>query len=55
VTVFELARVTGASVQMIEHHDGALIDGAHAGIVWRLDAIESAPEEAAGNVEHSRP
>ena len=31
VTVFELARVMGTSVQMIEHHYGALIDGAHAG------------------------
>jgi integrase len=33
VTVFEVARVTGTSVEMIEHHYGALIDGAHAGIV----------------------
>ena len=32
---------------MIEHHYGALIDGAHAGIVGRLDAIETALEEAA--------
>jgi hypothetical protein len=30
---------------MIEHHYGALIDGAHAGIVGRLDAIEAALEE----------
>jgi hypothetical protein len=28
----------GTSVQMIEYHDGVLIDGAHAGIVARLDA-----------------
>jgi integrase len=47
VTVFELARVMGTSVAMIEHHYGALIDGAHAGIVGRLDAIETALEEAA--------
>ena len=47
VTVFELARVMGTSVAMIEHHYGALIDGAHAGIVGRLDAIEIALEEAA--------
>jgi hypothetical protein len=40
---------------MIEHHYGTLIDGAYAGIVRRLDAIESALEEAARNVEHSRP
>ena len=47
VTVFELARVMGTSVGMIEHHYGALIDGAHAGIVGRLDAIEMELEEAA--------
>jgi integrase len=40
VTVFELARVMGTSVRMIERHYGALIDGAHAGIVARLDALE---------------
>ena len=47
VTVFELARVMGTSVQMIEHHYGALIDGAHAGIVGRLDVIEATLEKAA--------
>src|SRR6266516_4885035 len=47
VTVFELARVMGTSVGMIEHHYGALIDGARAGIVGRLDAIEAALEEGA--------
>ena len=25
---------------MIERHDGALLDGAHAGIAGRLDALE---------------
>jgi hypothetical protein len=44
--VFELARVMGTSVEMIQHHYGALIDGADAGIVGRLDAIETALEEA---------
>src|SRR5262245_11799300 len=29
VTVFELARVMGTSVRMIERHYGALLDGAH--------------------------
>lgn len=38
VTVFELARVMGTSVRMIERHYGTLIDGAHASIVDRLDA-----------------
>jgi hypothetical protein len=41
VTVFELARVLGTSVRMIEKHYGALLEGAHAGIVGRLDALEA--------------
>src|SRR4029453_13316155 len=36
ITVFELAKVMGTSVRMIERHYGALLDGAHAGIVGRL-------------------
>lgn len=54
VTVFELARVMGTSVGMIEHHYGALIDGAHAGIVGRLDAIEAALDEAADSSPQDR-
>src|SRR5262249_8016396 len=41
VTVFELARVMGTSVAMIERHDGTLLDGAHAGITERLAALEA--------------
>ena len=41
VTVFELARVMGTRVRMIERHYGALLDGAHAGIADRLDALEA--------------
>ena len=41
VTVFELARIMGTSVLMIERHYGALLDGAHAGIAGRLDAMEA--------------
>jgi integrase len=41
ITVFELAKVMGTSVRMIEKHYGALLDGAHAGLVGRLDAIEA--------------
>jgi hypothetical protein len=41
VTVFELARVMGTSVRMIERHYGALLDGAHAGIAGRLDVLEA--------------
>ena len=40
--MFELARVMGTSVRMIEKHHGALVDGAHAGITSRLDALETA-------------
>lgn len=32
----------GTSVRMIERHYGALLDGAHAGITIRLDALEGA-------------
>jgi integrase len=45
VTVFELARVMGTSVAMIERHYGALLDGAHAGIAGRLAAFEIAQAE----------
>jgi hypothetical protein len=46
VTVFELARLMGTSVLMIERHYGALLDGAGAAIAGRLDAHESALEQA---------
>jgi hypothetical protein len=39
VTVFELPRVMGTSVLTIERHYGALLDGAHAGIAGRSDAL----------------
>jgi hypothetical protein len=41
VTVFELAKVMGTRVAMIERHYGTLIGGAHAGIARRLDALEA--------------
>ena len=47
VTVFELAKVMGTSVAMIERHYGTLIGGAHAGIVGRLDTLEAELEQAA--------
>ena len=52
--MFELARVMGTSVRMIERHYGTLVDGAHAGIAARLDALEAefeqnvAPKEGDG-------
>jgi integrase len=54
ITVFELAKVMGTSVRMIERHYGALLDGAHSAIAGRLDAHESelerGAEEAASEV-----
>jgi integrase len=47
VTVFELARIAGTSVAMIERHYGALLDGAGAGIAGRLNALELELEAAA--------
>ena len=47
VTVFELARVMGTSVRMIERHYGALVDGAHAAITGRLDALEAGSRPSA--------
>ena len=41
VSVFELARIMGTSVRMIERHYGALLDGAGAGIAGRLDALDA--------------
>ena len=53
VTVFELARVMGTSVAMIERHYGALLDGAHAGIAGRLDALEARLEQIAKEAAES--
>jgi hypothetical protein len=44
-TVFELARVMGTSVRMIERHY-ATLDGAHAAIADRLDALHPMYEQA---------
>jgi integrase len=41
VSVFELARVMGKSIAMIERHYGALIEGAGAHIARRLDAFDA--------------
>ena len=38
LTTFELARIMGTSVQMIEAHYGALIDTAHESLLTRLEA-----------------
>jgi hypothetical protein len=41
ISVFELARVMGTSVVMIERHYGTLIEGAGADIARRLSAFEA--------------
>ena len=46
ISVFELARVMGTSVRMIERHYGALLDGAGAGIAGRLDALDAARDRS---------
>jgi integrase len=53
ITVFELARVMGTSVLMIERHYGALLDGAGAGIAGRLDAHEATLEQATDDAEQA--
>jgi hypothetical protein len=46
ISTFELARVMGTSVRMIEKHYGALLDGAGAGIAARLGVFEAEQERA---------
>jgi integrase len=41
IDVFELARVMGTSIEMIERHYGTLLTGAAAGIAARLAAFEA--------------
>ena len=49
MTVFELAKVMGTSVAMIERHYGTFIGGPNAGIVGRLNALEAVVERTAEN------
>ena len=44
VPIFELAKIMGTSVRMIERHYGTLLDGAAAGIAARLDAFDAERE-----------
>lgn len=41
VGVFELARIMGTSVRIIERSYGVLLDGAGADIAGRLDALDA--------------
>jgi integrase len=51
VTVFELARIMGTSVAMIERSYGVLLDGAGAGIASRLAAFETTQDDQARDAE----
>jgi integrase len=53
VPVFELAKIMGTSVRMIERHYGTLLDGAGAGIASRLDAFDE--RERASQASNERP
>jgi hypothetical protein len=44
----------GTSVAMIERHYGTLLDGAHAGIAGRLDALEAQLEQTAATSEDAQ-
>lgn len=44
ISVFELARVMGTSIEMIERHYGALLDGSGASIAARLATFEAEQE-----------
>jgi integrase len=45
VPIFELAKIMGTSVRMIERHYGTLLDGAGATIASRLDAYDAEQEQ----------
>ena len=48
--MFELARLMGTSVAMIERRYGTLIEGAGADIARRLSAFETQQDRAAESV-----
>jgi integrase len=51
VSIFELPKIMGTSIRMIERHYGALLDGAGAGIAARLDAFEAAQHHATSDAQ----
>jgi hypothetical protein len=52
ITLFELARVIGTSVEMLErHYYGALLDGSGASMTARLAAFEAEQERALGTLK----
>jgi hypothetical protein len=62
VSAFELARIMGTSVRMIEAHSGALLQGSAAAIRSQLDALDdrlgqeqAAADEAESGAAESKP
>jgi integrase len=53
VAIFELAKIMGTSVRMIELHYGSLLDGAGAAIASRLDAYDEEQDQAAAEEDAS--
>jgi hypothetical protein len=49
VSVFQLARIMGTSVRMIERHYGTLLDGALESIAGRLDALDQERQAGAAD------
>jgi integrase len=47
LSLHELARIMGTSIEMIERHYGTLLDGALEGIAGRLDAFDAEQDRAA--------
>jgi integrase len=54
VSVFELARIMGTSVRMIERHYGALLDGAAEGIAARLIALDAKRDQITSSARGER-
>jgi integrase len=52
VTIFELARIMGTSVQMIERSYGTLLEGAAEGITGRLDALDDERDQSSDQEEN---
>ncbi|HEU0023633.1 MAG TPA: hypothetical protein VFQ12_03325 [Thermoleophilaceae bacterium] len=54
ISVFELGRIMGTSMKMIEVHYGTLIEGAGVNIARRLDLFEAEQERSGDEVATGR-
>jgi integrase len=55
ITVYELARIMGTSVSMIEAHYGALLDTAHTTLLERLEAFGALEGHERGKAKAANP